>query len=141
MFFDGGGMLVRLQLDSRRARYCYQSPNGKVLPASEYPLWGGVRWKLDRDNNNSMENKKTTELLEALNTLPEDGDDIWGAGGKYDKLMEEIKTRHPFYDIFNEDYEESLPSVWEAIKELQDEIKKLKRHKHDEKTGDVLIRI
>ena len=88
-----------------------------------------------------MENKKTIELLELLHKLPDEGEKTWGAGGMYDIIMEELKNRHPFSSILNEDDENSLPCAWEAIKELQDEVKKLKRHKHDEKTNDVLIRI
>jgi chromosome segregation ATPase len=88
-----------------------------------------------------MENKKTTELLELLHKLPSEGEETWGERGTYEQIMGELKTRYPFYDILNENNEESLPSAWDAIKELQDEIKKLKRHKHDPKTGDVMIRI
>ena len=88
-----------------------------------------------------MENKTTAELLELLNKLPEAGEETWGEGGKYEQIMDELKTRYPFNNILNPDYDESLPAAWEDIKELQDEIKKLKRHKHDERSGDVLIRI
>ncbi|KKL13143.1 hypothetical protein LCGC14_2528740, partial [marine sediment metagenome] len=31
--------------------------------------------------------------------------------------------------------------AWEAIEKLQSEVKKLKRHKHEEKSGDIMIRI
>jgi predicted AlkP superfamily phosphohydrolase/phosphomutase len=87
-----------------------------------------------------MENKTTTELLDSLSRLSEEKGD-WAAGGKYEQIMNVLKTREPFTDLLNEDYDESLPSAWEAIRDLQEEIKKLKRHKHDPKTGDVMIRI
>ena len=87
-----------------------------------------------------MENKTTTELLELLSKLTDEKGDF-KAGGKYDRIMEELKTRYPFYDIFNEEYENSLPALREEIDELKADIKKLKRHKHDGKSGDVLIRI
>ncbi len=92
-----------------------------------------------------MENKTTTELLELLNKSPEEGekgyDEFWETDGIYEEIMEELKTREPFSSILNPDYDESLPSAFEAIKELEEEVKKLKRHKHDERSGDVLIRI
>ena len=85
-----------------------------------------------------MENKKTTELLDLLQNLDEDKDFV--EDGKYEKIMEELKVRYPFFDILDASYEKSLPAVWEVIDELKVEIKKLKRHKHGE-NGDVLIRI
>lgn len=87
-----------------------------------------------------MENKKTTELVDMLFKLDEEKGD-WQAGGKYEQITAELKTRYPFYDIFNEDHDESIPSVWKAIEEMREDIKKLKRHKHDPLNGDVLIRI
>ncbi len=87
-----------------------------------------------------MENKKTTELLDLLQSLSEEKGD-WEEGGKYEQIMEELKGRYPFWDIFNENSEDGLPALREEIDELKVEIKKLKRHKHDEKSGDVLIRI
>jgi hypothetical protein len=88
-----------------------------------------------------MENKTTTELLELLRKLPDEGEEIWGEGGKYEQIMGELETRHPFYNILSPDDDESLPSAWEAIKELQEEVKLLKRHKHEPNSGDVMIRI
>jgi len=85
-----------------------------------------------------MENKKTTELIDALNNLTEDD---WKADGKYTKLIGELATREPFLQILGEDWDTSLPAVWEAIKEIQDDIKALKRHKHDTHNGDVMIRV
>ena len=87
-----------------------------------------------------MENKTTTELLDLLQKLDEKKGD-WQTDGKYNQIMEVLKTREPFTELLNPDYNESLPALWEEVKELQEEIKKLKRHKHDPNTGDVLIRI
>lgn len=85
-----------------------------------------------------MENKTTTELLNQLAELKE-GD--YESGGKYEQLIGELRDREPFIQILGEDWDDSLPSVWEAIKEIREEIKLLKRHKHDDKNGDVLVRI
>lgn len=90
-----------------------------------------------------MENKTTIELIELLsrgsklvdkkgNILDQD---------KYEEVWGELRDREPFFSILNEDWEEGLPAAWVAIKELQEEVKKLKRHKHDERSGDVMIRI
>ena len=87
---------------------------------------------------NSMENKTTTELLDLLSKLiDKDGNLLKG----YEEAEEELKSREPFWQIFNEDFDESIPALLERIEDLEAEIKKLKRHKHDDKTGDVLIRI
>lgn len=85
-----------------------------------------------------MENKKTTELLDELQSLEEDDYEI---GGKYEKITEELLSREPFFGWFNKDSEESLITTQQTVEKLEEEIKKLKRHKHDEKSGDVLIRI
>lgn len=92
-----------------------------------------------------MENKTTIELLKLLENPPEEGDknydEYWKTDGIYEQAIDELKTREPFIQILGEDWETSLPSAWEEIENLKAEIKKLKRHKHDVKTGDVLIRI
>lgn len=87
-----------------------------------------------------MKNKKTTELIDILQNLSEEKGD-WKEGGKYEQIMEELETRHPFFDLLNKDHDTSLPAVWEMIEEIREDIKKLKRHKHDERSGDVVIRI
>ena len=87
-----------------------------------------------------MENKKTTELIDLLQNLSEEKGDF-EEGGKYEKIFGELRNREPFLQILGEDYDESLPAVWEAIKEIQEDIKLLKRHKHDERSGDVMVRI
>lgn len=92
-----------------------------------------------------MENKKTTELLELLSNTPKEGekgyDEFWASDGTYEEIMEELISREPFLQILGEDWDTSLPAVWEEIEDLKADIKKLKRHKHGEKSGDVLIRI
>ena len=85
-----------------------------------------------------MENKKTTELLDELANLT---DDDYEDNGKYQQIISVLKTREPFTALLNDMYEESLPAVWEAVEKLKEDIKLLKRHKHDEKNGDVLVRI
>lgn len=85
-----------------------------------------------------MENKRTTELIDDLKNLIEDD---FTVGGKYEQLMSELKNRSPFAEILNDGYDDTLVEAWQVIRELQAEVKKLKRHKHDDRTGDVLIRI
>ena len=90
-----------------------------------------------------MENKTTSELLELLrrgNKLVDKDGTILDQD-KYEEVWAELRQREPFFSILEESWEESLPSAWSEIKELQEEVKKLKRHKHDDKSGDVLIRI
>ncbi len=86
-----------------------------------------------------MENKTTTELLELLRNLDENKD--YASGGKYELIMNELKRREPFLQILSEDMDDSMPFLKEKIEMLEEEIKKLKRHKHDAKTDDVVIRI
>jgi len=87
-----------------------------------------------------MENKTTTELLDLYKTLTDKEGNILDQD-KYDTWWEEIKKREPFFQIINEDWEDSLPALKENIENIQEDIKLLKRHKHEEKTGDVMIRI
>lgn len=85
-----------------------------------------------------MENKTTTELIDLLKKLiGKEGNlkEGWG------EAFEELKSREPFYSIMNEESDEGLPALQKRIEDLEADVKKLKRHKHDEKTGDVLIRI
>ncbi len=63
-----------------------------------------------------MENKTTSELLELLRKLPDEGEKIWGEGGKYEQIMGELRTRYPFMEILDPDWDTSLPAAWEAIK-------------------------
>ncbi len=87
-----------------------------------------------------MENKTTTELLEVLRKKGT------GSGENYDEetseaAFAELRKRAPFWEIFDEDFDEGIPSILSRLTEIESEIKKLNRHKHDERTGDVMIRI
>lgn len=83
----------------------------------------------------SLENKKTSELLDLLPTLTaEDGQLLDG----WDEVREELLSREPFYTLYKPI---DGDTVSEELENIREEIKKLKRHKHDEKNGDVLIRI
>ena len=79
-----------------------------------------------------MENKTTTELIDLVTKLVDkDGHlkDGW------EEADEELKSRSPFNEIFG------IEGIMERLETLEKEVKKLKRHKHDERTGDVMIRI
>lgn len=92
-----------------------------------------------------MENKTTVELLTLLENQPEEGDknydEFWSTGGTYEQIIATLKDRDPFTWILSDMYDESLPKAWEAIEKLQEQVKQLKRHKHDPNNGDVLIRM
>jgi predicted AlkP superfamily phosphohydrolase/phosphomutase len=92
-----------------------------------------------------MENKTTTELLELLHEAPKEKekcyDEFWSSGGKYEQIMAELESREPFLQILGKDWDTSIPALFEKIELLEEEVKKLKRHKHDKNSGDVLIRI
>lgn len=85
-----------------------------------------------------MENKKTTELIDLLPSLVDKEGNLKSG---YEEALEELKSRSPFWEIFDEGFEESIPAIWEAIGELREAVKLLNRHKHDEKTGDVMVRV
>lgn len=91
-----------------------------------------------------MENKKTTELLDLLWTLesaPEDKQN-WE---KHSEAMDELIKRPPFNRILGENVfgSENVGdmTIEERTTILLDDMKLIKRHKHDEKTGDVMVRI
>lgn len=92
-----------------------------------------------------MENKTTIELLELLHKAPAEGekdyDKFWGSEGTYEQIMDEIKEREPFLQILGEDWDTALPAVWEAIEGILETLKELRRHKHEQKSGDVMVRI
>ncbi|MEK6883610.1 MAG: hypothetical protein AABY22_28540 [Nanoarchaeota archaeon] len=85
-----------------------------------------------------MENKTTTELINLLHSLKDKEGNLKKG---YNEALEELKNREPFWTILDEDYEESIPAIMGYIKSLEAEVKLLKRHKHDEKTGDVMVRV
>ena len=80
-----------------------------------------------------MENKTTVELLTILENVPEEGsvkyDEFWASGGVYEQAIAALKNREPFTTLLGEMDELSLPSAWEAIEKLQEQVKQLKRHK------------
>lgn len=89
-----------------------------------------------------MENKKTSELLGLLQkasfdekSMQQDIDDVFA----------ELCKRPPFDKLFGEnEYESSNIGDMtheERLEELEGDVKLLKRHKHDEKTGDVMVRV
>lgn len=86
-----------------------------------------------------MENKTTTELLEILRKVGN------GAGEKYEQekyqeAFAELCKRSPFWELLDDDYDEALPALIARVADLEEEVKKLKRHKHDA-NGDVMVRI
>lgn len=85
-----------------------------------------------------MENKKTSELLDLLHSLTDKEGNLKEG---YDEALEELKSREPFFTLLNSDWDESLPAILETLKEIKADIKLLKRHKHDEKNGDVMVRV
>ena len=88
-----------------------------------------------------MENKTTTELLDLLNKFEKKsekkGDVNWD---EYNELFAELRKREPFKTIIGND-PDSDASLQEEIESIKEDIKLLKRHKHDQFNGDVLIRI
>jgi hypothetical protein len=87
-----------------------------------------------------MENTTTTELLEVLRKMGTGAGDDYDED-VYDEAFAELKTRSPFWELFNEDWEEGIPQILVRLADLEEELKKLKRHKHDPVTGDVMVRI
>lgn len=90
-----------------------------------------------------MENKKTTELLDLLwemENTPEDKqkEDHWDRASN---VRAELEKRLPFNEIIGSREEANEWSHNERLEELEEDVKLLKRHKHDEHTGDVMIRI
>jgi len=95
------------------------------------------------ENKKTMENKTTTELLDLLFKLDKKSEkDVENVDWKqYDEINSEIQKRFPFNKILGELDDPNDYSLEERIENLEADVKKLKRHKHDEKNGDVLIRI
>lgn len=81
-----------------------------------------------------MENKKTTELLDLLfaKEKKEEYDD------EFDEIRAELRKREPFYSM---SHDVNGTPIEESLEQTDENIKLLKRHKHDPKTGDVMIRI
>jgi hypothetical protein len=87
-----------------------------------------------------MENKKTTELLDLVWDLEnqENGKQDWE---KYDDVYEELCRRTPFKQILGTNNDDRDLTFTERLDELEKNTTLLKRHKHDDKTGDVMVRI
>lgn len=86
-----------------------------------------------------MENKKTTELLDELHDLTTYKREYTKEEDALrDEIEEELFLRQPFFSLNMPDDKTTLKEI---VEEFSDEIKKLKRHKHEDKTGDVMIRI
>lgn len=87
-----------------------------------------------------MENKTTSELLEVLRKKGSNSGEAYDEEVS-DSALAELSKRSPFWEIFNEDWDEGIPTILARLTDIEAELKKLKRHKHDERTGDVMIRI
>ena len=87
-----------------------------------------------------MENKTTVELLKILHEKGTGSGEDYNQE-TYEQAFAELRKRSPFWELFDEDWEEGIPAILERLKDLEDEVKRLKRHKHDDTTGDVMIRI
>jgi hypothetical protein len=95
-----------------------------------------------------MENKTTMELLNLLGKYSvkerneeEISDDETDA---YVEACNEIRQRAPFDIILNQDFQDNPPleeRIDDLEKNTEDFQKKIKRHKHDTQSGDVMIRI
>lgn len=83
----------------------------------------------------SLENKKTSELLDLIPSLVDEGGHILDG---YNEVLDELRSREPFYSLLRPRDNET---VSDELGSIEDEIKKLKRHKHDPQSGDVMIRI
>lgn len=92
-----------------------------------------------------MENKETSELLDLLWKMDQSTDETvsdWDAHWKtYGEVRAELEKRPPFNEIIGEREERNEYSHEERLEDLENEIKLLKRHKHDTNSGDVMVRI
>jgi hypothetical protein len=92
---------------------------------------------------NLYENKTTSELLDLLCKLEKKSEKSGLAlDDEYDVALAELRKRPPFNCIIGKRQDDGYePSLDEKMDEVQDDIKKLKRHKHDPHSGDVMTRI
>ena len=82
-----------------------------------------------------MENKSILELLELLNKLKNKNGNL---SDEWYEVWDALLEWEPFCTILNPDNEKGIPQIFEEIKELKNEIRKLKNHKHD-KNGEVMV--
>ena len=91
-----------------------------------------------------MENKTTIELLELISKLEKEankdtnGNTDWD---KYELAIGELRNREPFKGIMGESDDPNDQTLQQRLEEVEDIVKKLRRHSHHEKSGDVMIRI
>lgn len=93
-----------------------------------------------------MENKKTTELLDLIDKLEKTDEKNGLSEEEYtemDGAIVELRKRSPFRQIMGTEDEvrDDESSLYLGQKQNREDIKLIKRHKHDNKSGDVLIRI
>ena len=89
-----------------------------------------------------MENKTTTELLDLLWKTEKKGEkNGTGNWDEYGEIYAELRKRTPFSDILGVKEDQNDMSIEEKVEKLEEELKLLKRHKHDNHTGDVMVRI
>lgn len=85
-----------------------------------------------------MENKKTSELLDLLWRLENEENPDWDEVGD---VRAELEKRPPFNDIIGVKDDKNDWTHAERLDSLDEDMKLIKRHKHDEKSGDVMVRI
>jgi hypothetical protein len=88
-----------------------------------------------------MENKTTTELLDILWNIEKKDEPSDADWDKHSEARAELEKRPPFNELIGEREESNEYSHEERLADIDEDIKLLKRHKHDEKSGDVLVRI
>lgn len=99
-----------------------------------------------------MENKTTSELLDLIGKYSVKERNKKEISDKecddYVDAIKELQQRAPFSLLFNSEdnyYSEEKPSFEERLDEIEENFndfeKKIKRHKHDERSGDVMLRI
>lgn len=91
-----------------------------------------------------MENKTTTELLDLLRKIERkadkdpDGEIDWD---EHAELYAKLCKRTPFRQLLGTNDDPNDLTHEEQLEAINEEMKRLKRHKHDEHSGDVLVRI
>jgi hypothetical protein len=60
---------------------------------------------------------------------------------KYEEVLGELRNREPFKRIIGESPVNDEGTLAEKVEDLLEDVKLLKRHRHDKHSGDVMIRI